>query len=374
MKNKKLNKALCSVISVFLATNNLAFATNQSSAQTHSLPQKIVKKVKNNKIAAGTLILGTGLVIAGTIGFILGDDEKIDINEILNSIKNKDEQEVITKIQADEWFERLGGYKNKYIDEYKKKYENFDVKATNTLNDQQNKNYKTIEKDVDRSITYFLPKTRCVESSNWGYGEFKTDKNVTTRNVTTSQKRLLSILEKILKINVCEGTDYAQGFNDIAAMVINKFLRYSDHDYTIEDEAKIYYVYKTILKTVSDKNENSKTDVEKCQDKVSNTPLQIPISEEESINLQNCFILPSLLTCLSNFPLIFSIRVWDSIIEKSNGNFDSDYAFNTISNITVNIVTKFYNFDSKNFSDLLGSRTEKFKDAIYKFVKKDCKI
>lgn len=334
MKNKKLNKALCSVISVFLATNNLAFATNQSSARTHSLPQKIVKKVKNNKIAAGTLIFGTGLVIAGTIGLVL------------NSNKGK---EVITKIQADEWFERLGGYKNKskYIDEYKKKYENFDVKATNTLNDQQNKNYKTIEKDVPRTESSF----------------------------SENQKDMcLQILEKILKINVCEGTDYAQGFNDIAAMVINKFLRYSDHDYTIEDEAKIYYVYKTIVHTVSDKDQKGQTDVLKCLDKVSNTPLQIPISEEESINLQNCFILPSLLTCLSNFPLIFSIRVWDSIIEKSNGNFYSDYAFNTISNITVNIVTKFYNFDSKNFSDLLGSRTKKFKDAIYKFVKKDCKI
>lgn len=332
MKNKKLNKALCSVISVFLATNNLAFATNQSSARTHSLPQKIVKKVKNNKIAAGTLIFGTGLVIAGTIGLVLNSNK---------------EKEVITKIQADEWFERLCSYKNKYIDEYKKKYENFDVKATNTLNDQQNKNYKTIEKDVPRTESSF----------------------------SENQKDMcLQILEKILKINVCEGTIYTQGYNNIVAMVINKFLRYSDHDYTIEDEAKIYYVYKTILKTVSDENENGKTDVDKCRDKVSNTPLQIPISEEESINLQNCFILPSLLTCLSNFPLIFSIRVWDSIIEKSNGNFDSDYAFNTISNITVNIVTKFYNFDSKNFSDLLGSRTEKFKDAIYKFVKKDCKI
>ena len=332
MKNKKLNKALCSVISVFLATNNLAFATNQSSARTHSLPQKIVKKVKNNKIAAGTLIFGTGLVIAGTIGLVLNSNK---------------EKKVITKIQADEWFERLCSYKNKYIDEYKKKYENFDVKATNTLNDQQNKNYKTIEKDVPRTESSF----------------------------SENQKDMcLQILEKILKINVCEGTIYTQGYNNIVAMVINKFLRYSDHDYTIEDEAKIYYVYKTILKTVSDENENGKTDVDKCRDKVSNTPLQIPISEEESINLQNCFILPSLLTCLSNFPLIFSIRVWDSIIEKSNGNFDSDYAFNTISNITVNIVTKFYNFDSKNFSDLLGSRTEKFKDAIYKFVKKDCKI
>ena len=332
MKNKKLNKALCSVISVFLATNNLAFATNQSSARTHSLPQKIVKKVKNNKIAAGTLIFGTGLVIAGTIGLVLNSNK---------------EKEVITKIQADEWFERLCSYKNKYIDEYKKKYENFDVKATNTLNDQQNKNYKTIEKDVPRTESSF----------------------------SENQKDMcLQILEKILKINVCEGTDYAQGFNDIAAMVINKFLRYSDHDYTIEDEAKIYYVYKTIVHTVSDKDQKGQTDVLKCQDKVSNTPLQIPISEEESINLQNCFILPSLLTCLSNFPLIFSIRVWDSIIEKSNGNFYSDYAFNTISNITVNIVTKFYNFDSKNFSDLLGSETKKFKDAIYKFVKKDCKI
>ena len=332
MKNKKLNKALCSVISVFLATNNLAFATNQSSARTHSLPQKIVKKVKNNKIAAGTFILGTGLVIAGTIGLVLNSNK---------------EKEVITKIQADEWFERLCSYKNKYIDEYKKKYENFDVKATNTLNDQQNKNYKTIEKDVPRTESSF----------------------------SENQKDMcLQILEKILKINVCEGTIYTQGYNNIVAMVINKFLRYSDHDYTIEDEAKIYYVYKTILKTVSDENENGKTDVDKCRDKVSNTPLQIPISEEESINLQNCFILPSLLTCLSNFPLIFSIRVWDSIIEKSNGNFDSDYAFNTISNITVNIVTKFYNFDSKNFSDLLGSETKKFKDAIYKFVKKDCKI
>ena len=60
----------------------------------------------------------------------------------------------------------------------------------------------------------------------------------------------LQILEKILKINVCEGTIYTQGYNNIVAMVINKFLRYSDHDYTIEDEAKIYYVYKTILKTV----------------------------------------------------------------------------------------------------------------------------
>ena len=332
MKNKKLNKALCSVISVFLATNNLAFATNQSSARTHSLPQKIVKKVKNNKIAAGTLIFGTGLVIAGTIGLVLNSNK---------------EKEVITKIQADEWFERLCSYKNKYIDEYKKKYENFDVKATNTLNDQQNKNYKTIEKDVPRTESSF----------------------------SENQKDMcLQILEKILKINVCEGTIYTQGYNNIVAMVINKFLRYSDHDYTIEDEAKIYYVYKTIVHTVSDKDQKGQTDVLKCQDKVSNTPLQIPISGEESINLQNCFILPSLLTCLSNFPLIFSIRVWDSIIEKSNGNFDSDYAFNTISNITVNIVTKFYNFDSKNFSDLLGSRTEKFKDAIYKFVKKDCKI
>ena len=100
MKNKKLNKALCSVISVFLATNNLAFATNQSSARTHSLPQKIVKKVKDNKIATGTFILGTGLVIAGTIGLVLNSNK---------------EKEVITKIQADEWFERLGGYKNKYI-------------------------------------------------------------------------------------------------------------------------------------------------------------------------------------------------------------------------------------------------------------------
>ena len=140
MKNKKLNKALCSVISVFLATNNLAFATNQSSARTHSLPQKIVKKVKDNKIAAGTSILGTGLVIAGTIGLVLNSNK---------------EKEVITKIQADEWFERLCSYKNKYIGGYIDNYKNFDVKATNALDDQQNKNYKTIEKDVPRTESSF---------------------------------------------------------------------------------------------------------------------------------------------------------------------------------------------------------------------------
>ena len=322
MKNKKLNKALCSVISVFLATNNLAFATNQSSAQTHSLPQKIVKKVKNNKIAAGTLILGTGLVIAGTIGFILGDDEKIDINEILNSIKNKDEQEVITKIQADEWFERLGGYKNKYIDEYKKKYENFDVKATNTLNDQQNKNYKTIEKDVPRTESSF----------------------------SENQKDMcLQILEKILKINVCEGTDYAQGFNDIAAMVINKFLRYSDHDYTIEDEVKIYYVYKTIVRTVSDNFE--KINFELAKD-ILNTK-----NSNDLTQIYSTLPLEILATACTRFNLKLAIKIWDAIILNdkiySNGEFDSKKAFEQIVCITKQTVLKFLEHDDvKNLSEL----------------------
>lgn len=334
MKNKKLNKALCSVMSVFLATNNLAFATNQSSARTHSLPQKIVKKVKDNKIAAGTSILGTGLVIAGTIGLVLNSNK---------------EKEVITKIQADEWFERLCSYKNKYIGGYIDNYKNFDVKATNALDDQQKENYKTIDKDVDRSITYFLPKTRCVESSNWGYGEFKTDKNVTTRNVTTSQKRLLSILEKILKINVCEGTDYAQGFNDIAAMVINKFLRYSDHDYTIEDEAKIYYVYKTIVRTVSDNFE--KINFELAKD-ILNTK-----NSNDLTQIYSTLPLEILATACTRFNLKLAIKIWDAIILNdkiySNGEFDSKKAFEQIVCITKQTVLKFLEHDDvKNLSEL----------------------
>ena len=307
MKNKKLNKALCSVMSVFLATNNLAFATNQSSARTHSLPQKIVKKVKDNKIAAGTSILGTGLVIAGTIGLVLNSNK---------------EKEVITKIQADEWFERLGGYKNNYIGEYIDNYKNFDVKATNALDDQQKENYKTIDKDVPRTESSF----------------------------SENQKDMcLQILEKILKINVCEGTDYAQGFNDIAAMVINKFLRYSDHDYTIEDEAKIYYVYKTIVRTVSDNFE--KINFELAKD-ILNTKNSNGLTQ-----IYSTLPLEILATACTRFNLKLAIKIWDAIILNdkiySNGEFDSKKAFEQIVCITKQTVLKFLEHDDvKNLSEL----------------------
>lgn len=314
MENKKFIKILSSVLSVFLATNNFAFAVNKNS----NVMQNVQEKIKKNKGKLGVLALGTGLIAISVLMLASGDGENND----KQIDKRKDEKEVITKIPANEWFEKLGG-NNEYIREYICKY------GKKTISDIEKgviqKNANQIKKDTPRTESRF-------------------SKN--------QKDTCLKILEKILLINSSEGTEYVQGFDSIAAMVINKFLRYSDHDCTIEDEAKIYYVYKTILKTVSDKNENGETDVCKCQSRA----IELLKKYDLSTNLNRCcyycyisFITSTTLTSFSRFPLKFSISIWDNIIKNSqNTEFDSKYAFNKISSIAEDIIKK---IAKKNIED-----------------------
>ena len=294
MKNKKFIKILSSVLSVFLATNNFAFAVNKNSNVMQNVQEK-------NKGKLGVLALGTGLIAISVLMLASGDGENND----KQIDKRKDEKEVITKIPANEWFEKLGG-NNEYIKEYIYKY------GEKTISDIEKgvaqEDVSQIEKDVHRTKSSFL-------------------KN--------QEYTCLEILEKILLINSSEGTEYAQGFNNIAAMVINKFLRYSDHNYTIEDEARIYYVYKTILKTVSDKDENGATDVDKCRNKINELLKKYNSStNSDRYNYYMSFILSTMLTSFSRFPLKFSISIWDNIIKGlKSTEFDSKRAFDKISYI-----------------------------------------
>lgn len=309
MKNKKFIKILSSVLSVFLATNNFAFAVNKNSNVMQNVQEK-------NKGKLGVLALGTGLIAISVLMLASGDGENND----KQIDKRKDEKEVITKIPANEWFEKLGG-NNEYIKEYIYKY------GEKTISDIEKgvaqEDVSQIEKDVHRTKSSFL-------------------KN--------QEYTCLEILEKILLINSSEGTEYAQGFNNIAAMVINKFLRYSDHNYTIEDEARIYYVYKTILKTVSDKDENGATDVDKCRNKINELLKKYNSStNSDRYNYYMSFILSTMLTSFSRFPLKFSISIWDNIIKGlKSTEFDSKRAFDKISYIAKDITEKF----AKNKEDI----------------------
>lgn len=318
MKNKKFIKILSSVLSVFLATNNFAFAVNKNS----NVMQNVQEKIKKNKGKLGVLALDTGLIAISVLMLASGDgknnDKQID--------KGKGEEEVITKIPANEWFKKLGGNESN-IKEYKEKYGNFDVTDNTSLKENQKNNYKIIDNDVPRTTSSFPG---------------------------SHQDECLKILKKILKINVCEGTEYVQGFNYIAAMVINKFLRYSNHDCTIEDETKIYYVYKTILKTVSDNDEYGNTDVFKCHNRAVELLKKYVPQNSKYYNNYHSFICTTTITSFSKFPLEFSISIWDNIIKNlPNTEFDSKYAFDEISYIATDIIEKIVKNEKNIEYDLL---------------------
>ena len=225
---------------------------------------------------------------------------------------DKEKKQALSKLQlsADEWFTKLGGTQ-KDIDGYKKP------------------DLSKISKKAEQIIAKDIPRT------------------FTNKDGTNRTQKLELLGEILKKFEIEEFQGYTQGYNFIAAVVINKFTE-SDkkmsegEQFSEEKKAKIYYVYKTIVQTVvnysvgkngiTSKNWDQKL-VRLYERMLLSFCKRNNVNEiVKSVFLSDNFvgvIIPVI--CSRHLELESKIFLWDSIIsEVKDGNFDPNLAVEKI--------------------------------------------
>lgn len=313
-----MKKIMATMMACLINFNGMSVALAHTPADKAIQLQKIscadivknnLKNTKNKVcLAAGSLAFVCAVAVGcNFVTYELSGDKIVD--KYLRLIG--DEKFICTKVSADKWFEKLGGNIDTCLDEYKKLIENnkYALEFARPFNKDLLKlesEFNQIKKDVDRT--------------NFEHNH---------------SEKFRAILTKILRLSGCEGIEYRQGYNDICALIINKFLKYKTGEITEKDEAKIYYVYQTIIKKI-DIEANEYFDLQQQQYLqrhsrftriVKNT---FKYDDEYTIQI---IIFPKLIAdcLLQMFSLAQAVTIWDDIIMGiSDGEFDAEKAYERI--------------------------------------------
>ena len=182
-------------------------------------------------------------------------------DEIKSKIKDLEDKFCNEINCCDAWFYALGGTQEN-IDEYKKDKEKFKEVLNCQAKDEkqidsQNKAFSGLNLNDICTINKDVPRT-------WPG----------IKDINVNKKK--EILGRILKIYDLEKSNYLQGGNDWGAIIIDKFVGCKNKEISEETEAKIYYVYKTIMDelceffvTFSLLDANDKTEEQKAKKKKS---------------------------------------------------------------------------------------------------------
>ncbi len=312
--------ALISVNSV-----GVAFAKSSQDADepNTSSSQSVAKESTKKK-----LIFGGAVLSAAVLGKFVADYFKsydYVVGKYLASDANESEQQAFTKVSPDQWFARLGGTQQD-IDQYCRI-----VRSGAYINCGAKNVIRTIEVDVLREVP---------NSCRFG-----------NRNENEA------MMKRILKVSEYNGNaSYLQGYSRYCALVMNKFLKYDTQPYSLEKEAKIYYVYRTIVSTTSDYAEQmldpNTQFAFNLTKKVFNSGYlkkhpQIP-GVLDNPDVASFAMLKSYITSgMDVFTMRQSINIWDDIILDRSivnyGNFDSSKAQLRIATILNAVSLKAYN-------------------------------
>ena len=143
--------------------------------------------------------------------------------------------------QCDAWFWALGGTQediNKYKEKAGKLQEvfEFNAKEANKINDKDKNIFQNLNLENIVQINNDISRT-------WGNKTRNNDKNIQEKE---------KILNNVLKVYGSDKKNYLQGFNYWCAIIIDKFVGCENNGISPEQEAKIYYVYKTIIDKVNE--------------------------------------------------------------------------------------------------------------------------
>ncbi|MCL2311051.1 MAG: TBC domain-containing protein [Firmicutes bacterium] len=198
----------------------------------------IVETIKNNKgkTAATACLAILGSILGVKVIKTFGNQKKTSKNV-------QSDLEFYENVEPDLWFKRLGGTRE-HIDKY-----------VNILNNHDQEDYAKRCAEISEELVYSNLKTIDADAHRTfpGQFEFKTCNEIGQINKENILPRILKFL--VLEKEKEDRLEYIQGFNFIGAMVILKFLDHDDaKNYTKEklkeEEAKIYYVYKTIMQSL----------------------------------------------------------------------------------------------------------------------------
>ncbi|BED91756.1 MAG: hypothetical protein CfP315_0281 [Candidatus Improbicoccus pseudotrichonymphae] len=251
-------------------------------------------------------------------------------------------------VPADTWFQRLGG-KQEDIDKYYERREELEKKINCMSNKERyDKGIDVIKADYLRPGSHFKDK----------------------------KEYYVGILKRILEIGVLDDIDYLQGYDRYATLAIIKFFIYNPPDdlgskseKEKETEAKAYYVYKTIVRTVEynvegvlrQKSENAFTFLflKILKKYFIKCPGACELVDDAEEIVSYVLFYPFLTSGISSFTTKQSIKIWDSIILNDNivkeGNFSPERAQEQILTIVVAFLLKVYsdaNFVSQKYVGL----------------------
>ncbi len=333
MKNKTIPAALMSLMAASFMPAN-AFASNaDSNYSSASIYKKnddnnddnfvnkakkaVAKFYSENKkpiIGGGTaaiLILGLGAKSFWNHHHHSYDYDTF-INKYLRTSPN---------LSFDDWFSRLGGT-DAYIDYYCRKW----IQGFDGFQQESNEAFRTIDVDYPRTEFYFK-----------------------SANDINEKKELLRKFLKIYAVDSREG--YVQGWDRFAILVIEKFSKCNRSvAWNEEDEAKMYYIYQTIVKTSMGNIVHKADEFFDQVRRMTSTTLKSYLSKYSSdVNklllerdgLRLLTVDPYVTCGFDMFSREQAINLWDNIISDNhitnNGHFDAIKARDKIA-IVINSV------------------------------------
>ena len=241
-----------------------------------------------------------------------------EYTDIINEYVNRKTQSEIT---FNEWFEKLNGTKGD-IEQYKSFSSSYD-----------NAEYSSHKKK--QIISYDAHRSHSIIE------DFKTD-----------ESSVIDLLIKIFIIfDAADSGDYTQGDMAIAAIVIGKFLK-SNCQWNIEDEAKIYYITKTLVSAVYG-NDNSEKLAENFDQAINNALSSKYLSGYSFEGMvRNCLILPTYRFCATNILATDkTIDMWDNILNNYNNiNFNPEEVKNKFMVIVCSLWVDFFKNNLKQWN------------------------
>ena len=288
-----------------------------STASNTSAKNKIIEFI-NNHTELSIFVGSSTVILLPALVFLLA----------INKLKRSEDQK-------SDWFKMLGGTQ-KDIDNYKNLLKNYD-KTVNSLTGNAKKAFDEDVKFIDKDVT---------------------------RTGTGLDEKYYGALERILKIyalhnNPCknkENGQYRQGYNIWCALITKKFANNSD-SINEDTEAKIYFVYKGIIKAllpIMDDNGIPKILEDKIysdlyknfleRNKISDESLPVLMKND---NCRNNLLCPNLFEFFGKFLTVDDrLLLMDKVISNAtkNGNFDPEVVLQTMVDKLYEIILK-YNDD-----------------------------
>ena len=347
------HKAVFAMLACFTAISFLSVNILAASIDSHislaSMSNKndtgFIDKAKLAAKIAGGVASAALLIFGGKKLFDYFEDRSYNYNAVINKYLKTN-----LNVSFDDWFKRLGGTEddiNSYLEKLNSDFVGTPDSVPNAQPDKAppqtlSEEYKQIDIDIPRTLS-----------------RIKITGNGISENDETG------LLNRILKFREAETMrGYWQGMPDVAALVINKFWISNERLWNDKDEAKIYYIYKTIVEATPGSFCIEKDDMQDYLGRITDCALQSKYLRRYSLpdieNMKPLALFGSYMTggtrmCSTGC----AINLWDNILSDDsivkNGKFDESKALDKIALVSSAVLAKICTENREKIPDNMES-------------------